>query len=77
MINKSESNLLPSGGTFGYMYPTSSDDPSAPSPPNPRGIASLLGGPAEGGVRLKPIWIEPLLSVWICWCQSLFYNKAY
>jgi len=29
MINKSESNLLPSGGTFGYMYPTSSDDPSA------------------------------------------------
>jgi hypothetical protein len=61
MNNKSEYNLIHtvSDVPFGYINPSPEDDPSAPSPPNPRGIASLLGGPAEGGMRLKPKRARP------------------
>jgi hypothetical protein len=59
MNNISKSNLIPtvSDVTFGYMAPSSSDDPFGPLPAGPqppRGVGSW-----EGGMRLKPKRIEP------------------
>lgn len=62
MINKSESNLLPSGGTFGYMYPTSSDDPSAGWDLNP--------------YELNPYWVSGFVDAKACLTIRLIKNKS-